>query len=159
MTESVSQPHTLTTLLLEIAAFYDRQLAVPEVQQAPNVEYIRTLRELMAFLAEDEAFVQNHVLIITTAQAHMLTGIPAVDLGYPPPSSEQHEAADLLIRHVGRILEPHAAEHSAAVREIVAELRDGHAPRGKHEFATFLALVQKSNLRRRKGSRLQKPAA
>lgn len=162
MTEPVSQPHALTTLLLEIAAFYDRQLAVPEVQQAPNVEYIRALRELMAFMAEKESFVQDHVLIIMTAQRHALTGITAVELGLPT-DPEQEEAVKVLLEGTGKMLQKRATQHGANVQRVVNDLAAGHAPNSEGDMAVLLAVLMYGNRRHpapsRKSRRITKARA
>lgn len=147
MTASAPQLPTVAASLMDLVAFYDRQLALPEVQQAPNVEYIRSLREVMSFLAAEESFVQDHVLLIMTAQRHALIGITAAELGLPI-DPEQEEAVKVLLEGTGKMLQKRVGQHGANVQRVVNDLAAGHAPNSEGDVAVLLAVLMYGNRRR-----------
>lgn len=147
MTAPTPQSPTLASSLVDLVAFYDHQLALPEVQKAPNVEYIRSLQEVVAFLAERESFGQDHVSIILTAQRHALTGITAAELGFPI-DPEQDEAVKILLEGTGKMLQKRAAQHGANVQRVVNDLAAGCAPNSEGDVAVLLAVLMYGSRRR-----------
>lgn len=140
MTEPAPQPHLLTTHLKELVEFYDRQLAVPEVQQSPRVEYIRNMREMMEMLAAEEELKQNEVLLMLHAQRHALTGIPAEELGYPA-NPEQEDAVKTILESTGKFLQKRAVQHGPHVQRVVNDLAEGYAPSSAGDVAALLAVL------------------
>lgn len=139
MTNAVPQSDPLAVLVADLVAFYDRTLALPEVQAAPNVEHIKALREVLLG-SEDESLSRGHVFTLLIAQRHRSEGITAEELGLPVPL-EQAEATQLLLKQMGEQLMPHAEDHSSEVQRVVSGMAAGKGPTSQREFALALALI------------------
>lgn len=124
----------------EVLGFLDRMLALPEVRDSPNVEYIRQLQGDLLVMPQDEPLSPADVGALLTAWRYRLTGIPATALGYPP-QPEQDAAIDTTLRTAGQFLRPYAAQHSAQIQRIVDDLAEGHAPLDAGDTAALLALI------------------
>lgn len=140
MNDTQKSPDALHSLIAGMVAFCDYQLTVPAVRDAPNVSHIRELRETLLLMADEQELGRAETTLLLIAQRHQLTGITAVELGYP--ADPEHDAAvHTTLTTTGQLLQPYAALHGPQVRRVVNELAEGHAPRDASDVATLLALT------------------
>lgn len=140
MNDTQKSPDALHSLVAGMVAFYDYQLTVPEVRDAPNAGHIRELRETLLLMADEDQLSRADATLLLIAQRHQLTGITAVELGYP--ADPEHDAAvHTTLTTTGHLLKPYAALHGPQVQRVVNDLIQGHAPSGASDTATLLALT------------------
>ncbi|CAM3974725.1 hypothetical protein DEMA109039_02195 [Deinococcus marmoris] len=140
MTNPPRRPDSLDSSIAGMVAFYDRQLVVPEVRDASNAGAIRDIRETLLLIADEDRLSRAEVALVLLAQRHQLTGITAIELGYP--ADPEHDAAvHTTLTTTGQLLQPYATLHGPQVQRVVNDLAEGHAPRDAGDMATLLALA------------------